>query len=234
MSAAHILFCLPNAGGFASTYLTWGVALKPRVRIRPVSLPGRERLHHLAPCRDTDSIVEQILPAIAAELDQPYSIFGHSMGALVAYELTCALRDNGHREPARLFVSAYPPAHVPRRQAPVHDASEAVLLDVVRGFGGTSEDLLASREYVEFMMPMMRADLAVIETYRFTPRPPLTCPVLALAGEDDRIYPPDTLDGWRDLTVGRFDKRVFQGGHFYLHEHRKALLDYLRVELATP
>jgi surfactin synthase thioesterase subunit len=233
VTARQILFCLPNAGGLANIYASWATPLKPHVRVQPVSLPGRERLHHLPHCHDSKTLIAQILPAVTRELTGPYAIFGHSMGALVAYELACALRDAGHGEPTRLIVSAYHAAHAARRKPPIHAASDAILLDNVRSLGGAPEELLASSEYVEFMLPMLRADLAVLETYRFEPRPPLTCPIVAIGGQDDRRYLPDELDGWRELTVGRFEKRVFPGGHFYLVEQRKLFLAYLRELFET-
>jgi surfactin synthase thioesterase subunit len=225
---------LPNAGGFANIYATWATPLKPHVRVHPVSLPGRERLHQLPLCRDIKSLIEQILPPVTRELDGPYAIFGHSMGALVGFELACALRDAGFGEPTRLVVSAYHSAHVSRRHPPIRDASDAIVLDQVRSLGGAPEELLASAEYLAMMLPMLRADLAVIETYRFEPRPPLTCPVVAVGGQDDQAYLPEELDGWRDLTVGRFERKLFPGGHFYLVPQRKLLLEYLRPQLEGP
>ena len=159
-------------------------------------------------------------------------MFGHSMGALVAFELTHALRQAGHPEPTRVILSGYPAATTPRRQAAISAASEAVVIEAVRGFGGVPDDLLANRDYLDFMVPLVRADLSVIETYRYTTRPPLTCPVVAVGGEDDATCLLEELEGWRDQTTGSFNLRRFAGGHFHLFERRQPFLDYLRDTLA--
>ena len=227
-----LLLCLPAAGGGASIYTRWSAVLAPTVGVRPVTLPGRERLISEAPLRDCATLIDRLLPDVASQLDRPYAIFGHSMGALVAFELTHALRQAGHPEPTCLVLSGYPAVTIPRRGPAIHDASEDVVIDALRGFGGVPNEVLAIRDYRDYMLPLARADLAVIETYRYTPRPHLTCPVFAVGGEHDRTCPPEELEAWRDQTTGAFNRRLFPGGHFYLFEGPQ-FLEFLRTTLAS-
>ena len=229
----QILFCLPSAGAGSNIYSTWSAALAPRVRIRPVTLPGRERLFSEPPLRDCASLIARLVPDIASQIDRPYAMFGHSMGALVCFELAYALRQAGHPEPACLVLSGYPAPQVPRRRPPLHEAPDDQIMAMVRHSGGVPDDLLANRDYCDFLLPVMRADLAVVETYRYTPRPPLSCPMIAVGGDDDDVCPREELEPWRELTTGPFRLRIFPGRHFHLFEQRQPFLDFLRETLSS-
>lgn len=231
-STIPLLFCLPCAGGGANIYSTWSTALALTARVRPVSLPGREKLIGESPLRDCSSLIARLLPDITPQLDRPYAIFGHSMGALVGFELACALREAGYPEPTCLLLSGYPAATFIRPQTKIHEAPEDVVIEAIRGFGGVPDELLNSDQYRDFMLPLMRADLAVIETYHYTPRPPLTCPVVVVGGEQDQVCLPEQLDGWRAHTTGRYSRRLFPGGHFHMFEQRERFVDFLRQTLA--
>ncbi|CAN5561050.1 alpha/beta fold hydrolase [soil metagenome] len=228
---SQLLFCFPNGGGTSSVYAGWTAALLPAFRVRRVVLPGRETLADEAPLTGCGELVARLLSDLVPHVSQPYAIFGHSMGALVGYEIACALRDAGHPEPTSLVVSACPAPGVPRRARQYHAESEEALVDLVRTMGGVPEEILASREYLDFMLPLLRADLQVLETYQFTPRSALSCPIVVLGGQADPICVPGNLDAWHSLTTGPCQTHLLPGGHFYLFEQRQAFLDVLQKQL---
>jgi medium-chain acyl-[acyl-carrier-protein] hydrolase len=228
------LFCLPYVGGAASVYESWRGGLGDDVEVCPVELPGHQtRLRERALTR-VDALVDALASALTAELDVPYALFGHSLGSLVAFELARELRRRGADEPRALFVSGGPAPRLPRVHPPVHDASEAEVVDRLRSLGGLPDEVLAEPELLRHFLPTIRADFAVFETYSFTPEPPLSCPVVAFTGREDVDVPPARVEPWSAESTGRFEHHVLPGGHFFVHTARTALLDLVRGELTGP
>ena len=226
------LFCLPFAGGGASTYAAWPALFPDGVEVCPVELPGRLTRWSEKPFDRADPLVEALATALAGELDGPYALFGHSMGALLAFELARTLRRRGAAEPQVLFVSGGPAPHLPRRWEQIHDQPDDVVVARLRDLGAVPEDVYAEPELLELLMPTIRADFSVVETHVHRPEPPLGCPVVAFAGAEDREVPPDQVAPWHQHTTGSFTRQVLPGGHFFLHNARTALLDTVRAALA--
>jgi medium-chain acyl-[acyl-carrier-protein] hydrolase len=226
------LFCFPYAGGSAAIYRQWPQQLPPTIEVLPAHLPGRQgRLRESPPTR-IDPLVEGIADAIRPLLDIPYAFFGHSMGATVAYELARTLRGAGAGEPAHLFVSGRRPPHVQSTEAPTYNLPDAELIEEVRRLEGTPPEVLDHPELMQLLLPLLRADFEVIETYSYTPGPPLTCPVTAFGGLRDAELGREQLEGWREHTTGRFAVKMFEGGHFFIHEAARPLLDTIARELS--
>ena len=226
------LFCLPFAGGGASTYAAWPALFPDGVEVCPVELPGRLTRWSEKPFDRAEPLVEALATALAGELDGPYALFGHSMGALLAFELARTLRRRGAAEPQVLFVSGGPAPHLPRRWEQIHDQPDDVVVARLRDLGAVPEDVYAEPELLELLMPTIRADFSVVETHVHRPEPPLGCPVVAFAGAEDREVPPDQVAPWHQHTTGSFTRQVLPGGHFFLHNARTALLDTVRAALA--
>ncbi|MCB2263327.1 MAG: hypothetical protein LGR52_10405 [Candidatus Thiosymbion ectosymbiont of Robbea hypermnestra] len=157
-------------------------------------------------------------------MDLPFAFFGHSMGALLAFELARELRRQGKREPFCLMVSGYRAPQLPLSNAPLHKLSEPALIDALRHYGGTPEVVLAHEELMEIFIPVIRADFAIDETYVHVPEPPLGCPIHVFGGEADHMVAKDELDAWRQQTSGAFVLHRFPRGHFYLNEFQGTLL----------
>lgn len=226
------LFCLPHTGGGAALYRTWAERLAPAVDVVSIRLPGRENRFRETPYRRLDDLVDALARAVEPLLDRPYAWFGHSMGALIAYEVSRTLRDRGLRGPGRLLVSGRRAPHLPSRQPRVHDALTPDLVAHLRELNGTPAEVLDSTAALSLLLPMVRADFAVSETYRWRPRRPLDCPVLVLGGRADALTTPAELAGWREYSTAGCEVRTFDGGHFYLHEEaHEQVLSALAAEL---
>ncbi len=221
------LFCLPHAGAGASAYRHWPELLAPEVEVLPVQLPGREGRHSESLSRSVFELADALAEPLGDRAGSEFSLFGHSMGALLGYELAHALTARG-RPPAHLFVSGLGAPHLPLARPPVHDLPDEELLSVITQLEGTTAEILASPELVQLLLPVFRADLAVCETYQHPGRPPLPVPITALGGRDDRSVSVDRLLAWQSLTSASFRLAVFAGGHFYLHGALDELIEVFK------
>lgn len=222
------LFCFPCAGGGASAYRTWRAELPSGIELCPILLPGRERRYRERPFDSLDHLVVALADALTPRLEEPepYAFFGHSMGGLLAFELTRELRRRRVTAPRHLFLAGITPPK-PRTLVRLrHRLTDAALLDELRRFGGTPARLLDEPEIAQLLLPTLRADFAVIETYHARVEAPLPVPIAAFAGSADPEAPADAMAGWRDQTDAGFQLTTFAGDHFFLHggSVRRALI----------
>lgn len=221
------LFCFPHAGGTAAVFTPWARALADRpVEVAAARPPGRNGVHGEAPSTNLADLVDGFAGAIAARADRPFALFGHSLGALVAFEVARALRDRGGPMPLHLFVSGASAPQNPARMAPLRfiEGDTAFLEAVAAQYGGVPKIVLEQADLRAAVVPALRADLAFTETYVYRPAPPLACPIAAYAGSEDPIVPAEWLTQWREQTTGAFSCRLFDGHHFYLNRARDVLL----------
>jgi len=218
------LFCLPHAGGCASAYFPWSRALPPFVNLWAVQLPGREGRIAEPAMTSAGRLSAQIVEAITPLLGERFALFGHSMGALLAFEIARGLRDRRLPAPVALFLSGCG-APKPRPAAnPIHLLPDDGFLAEVRRLGGTPPTVLADAEMMSLVLPRLRADIQLYESYSFSGGPALAVPISAFGGLDDVESPRDELAGWARLTTGAFSLQLFPGDHFYLNSQRAALL----------
>lgn len=227
------LFCLPFAGGGASIYRLWSDGLPASIEVCPIQLPGREDRYREAAFTSVVGLSSALARETAPYLDKPYAIFGHSMGALVAFELAHALDRAGLPAPAGLFLAAYPAPHVSQARPPIHHLPDAEFVDEMRRMQGTPEAVLQNADLMAFMLPILRADFEACDTYTVANRPPLACPVVVYGGDADHEVDRRALDEWRGITTGPFDVRVFPGTHFFVQSQRDELLADLAGRLAA-
>lgn len=218
------LFCFPYAGGGTSVYGNWGQHLSDDVSLFGVQLPGRERRFREAPLDRAVEVVDRLCQEIIPFLDCPCVFFGHSIGALLAYELTCRLQEQNRPLPAHLIVSGKAAPHRPRSASPIHQLPDDEFIAELRTYAGTPEEVLRDRELMRLLLPTLRADFALAETYEFTSRAPLRCPITALGGQGDPWVCEDDLTAWRMLAAETFEWKLFDGDHFFLHDGREALV----------
>ncbi|ATB47934.1 thioesterase II family protein [Corallococcus macrosporus] len=224
------LFCLPHAGGSASLFRTWQAELGQDLEVCPVQLPGRENRLREAPLRTLPEVIAPLVEVVAKHADKPFALFGHSMGALLAYELTRALRERGLPAPLHLFVASYRAPHTLQAHTPATathdiDASEARRLGESRAVSGEMAE-----ELLTLMRATMLADTAVCEGYTWKQGPALTCPLSAFRGFDDYV-PDDATEAWRQLSSGPFASQTFLGDHFFLRQTPRGLLQNIRRSL---
>lgn len=218
------LYCFPHTGGAPGEYARWSDDL-PGVRVRALRPPGRgSRLYE--PSYDRmEELVDAIVSAVVFEY--PFVFFGHSLGALMAFEVARSLRDHGKPLPERLIASACPaPQLICARPAPRHLLPDHELLaEIERESGPLPAEVRNDPQLLKISLTSIRADLKMLETYAYRPGDPFGYPINALAGADDRISV--SMAGWRDHTTGHFDLRIFTGGHFYFRQCRDEVLTYM-------
>lgn len=233
LNAGHQLFCIPYAGAGASIYRAWPGALRNAAEVWPVHLPGRERRLSEPPAATIQNLATLTARGIAAHFDRPFVLFGHSMGALISYEVARALRHLGLRQPDALLVSGYGGPHLPDTRSPIHSLPDAAFKDAVVALDGTPQDVIENIELMELLLPLLRADFKLVETYEHGSEAPLDVPIFVYAGSNDRDTPQEALDGWVHSTSRPVSITLFDGGHWYLRDHATALVDQIRRDLQT-
>ncbi|MFI6846261.1 thioesterase domain-containing protein [Kitasatospora sp. NBC_00085] len=228
------LFCFAHAGGGPTLFRSWQREFGQDVDIRPILLPGREARAREQPFRRMTDIIGPMCDGLLPSLDRPFALFGHSLGAVLAYEAAREFAARGWGEPRHLVVSARRAPHLPSRRARLHDLPQDQFTAAVAGMGGTPAEVLAHPGLLNAFAPGLRADFEVNETYTPLPGGLLACPVSAVVGRSDSEVDPDEMAGWRDTTRGGFDLRVVDGGHFYLKEDPGELLALIRERLGVP
>lgn len=228
------LFCLPHAGSGASGYWEWAALLAPNVDVVPIELPGRESRYKELPRRSAFDLTAELIGPLSDRAGNDFALFGHSMGALVAYELARALV--ARRTPPRhLFVSGLAAPHLGPSRRNVHLLPEPDLLAVMEELEGTSPEVLAHPELVQLLLPVLRADFEVCETYRHPHDAALPVPITVLGGLRDPSVSVREMRAWQDLTSAGFEAELFPGGHFYLHRVRDEVIAVLLARLSrTP
>jgi medium-chain acyl-[acyl-carrier-protein] hydrolase len=225
------LLCFPHAGGGASSFRAWAGLLGPEIEVCAVQPPGREERIREAPITSLCELVLALVQQTAAVRAAPYALFGHSVGALVAFELARALRRRGQPLPVHLFVSGAVGPHVPDTDPPLGCCSDAELLARLRHHRGTPSAILEHPELMELLLPTLRADLSLRDGYRHESELPLDVPITALGGLDDPDVSHDGLQAWREHTRARFAVRDFPGGHFFVRTARASVLSAIESEL---
>jgi len=226
--AEVLMFCLPYAGGSAATFRRFA-ALTQRldVEVRAVELPGHGRRIGEPPA----FVVADVADVVSAVIDRPYILFGHSLGARLAFEVARHLRDGGAPEPLRLFVSGSPGPRLPRVGMGDAALPDDEFIARIEAMGGTPAAVLGDAELREMFLPVMRADFAWGDTYQYRSGRLLDCPVTAFAGAADPEAPVDQVATWALETTGPYRTQVLAGGHFFLHEQFDALADALVSDL---
>jgi medium-chain acyl-[acyl-carrier-protein] hydrolase len=214
------LICLPHAGAGASTYFPWASRLvSAGIELRAVQYPGREDRICETPVGEWRQMVAALADGWSAlSAQDECALFGHSMGAMLAYELALELRRRGGAENlVRIFVSGRNPPHLPRTAEPVHHLPEdRFLTEFTRRYRtGFPAELLADREIMALLSPILRADCRVVETYSWMPRAALNVPLTVFGGDSDPWTSPEALAEWTSYTTSDFARRMFAGDHYF-------------------
>ncbi|HHP7244069.1 MAG TPA: thioesterase II family protein [Elainellaceae cyanobacterium] len=225
------LFCFPYAGGSAFTFRGWADQLPATVELCPIELPGRGLRMRENPFTRMLPLVRAIAPFLLPYLDKPFAFFGHSMGALVSFELARLLRRTYGRNPSHLFVSGRRAPQVPDLDPPIHTLPNSEFLQELSRLNGTPEAVLQNHELMQLLMPTLRADFAVLETYAYIPELTLDCPITAFGGLHDPEVCCKILEAWREQTCTAFSLEMFPGDHFFLHTAQSLLMQSLSQTL---
>jgi medium-chain acyl-[acyl-carrier-protein] hydrolase len=184
-------------------------------------------------CTESEEMIEQMADGLSQHLDKPYAIFGHSMGALLAFELAQRLQATALRRPSYLFLSGRMAAQLPWKLRLHELPDDEFIAELEKRYGGLPQQILQDPQLLEIYLPILRADLTLLGKYRYSKKLPLSCPILATAGKQDSNVSNEALLAWREHTSGEFQTEWLEGGHFYLAgESRKPLLELLSKKLA--
>jgi medium-chain acyl-[acyl-carrier-protein] hydrolase len=218
------LFAIPFAGGNASVFQSWPSLLPEDVEVCAVQFPGRQQRASEPRFTRMPLAVQALETGIAPLRDLPFVIFGNCTGSLAAFELARRLRARAAVEPLALIVSCCRAPQLPDRDAPIHALPDEELLAELNRLGGTPPAIIEHPELRALLLPTLRADFELAETYAYREGPPLGCPIFAFGGTDDRIVAPEELAAWRDQTTGPFSMTMLEGGHYLIETARAELL----------
>ncbi|GAB2934259.1 alpha/beta fold hydrolase [Micromonospora polyrhachis] len=233
VDASTRLFCFPYAGGNAAAFLPWQPLLGPDVELWVAQLPGRGTRLFETPLPDLDELVARLADVVGEHTDRPYVLFGHSLGALVAFEVARALRRAGLPPPCGLWVAGAEGPQTRVIDQRLHNLPDAELVNALRDYGGTSTELLDDPEMMALLLPGLRADLAVDECYDYRTEPRLELPIHLLLGSRDPHVDRERAEGWSRESNQRIHRHVFPGEHFFLFPHQATITALLATALAT-
>ncbi len=227
------LFCLPYAGGGASMFRTWPAHLPSDIEVWAIRLPGRENRLSESPFTHLSPLLQTLIDVLRPHLNIPFALFGHSMGATISFELARRLRREKLTGPVHLFISGRQAPQMPRSMPIIHHLPRTEFIDELRVYQGIPEVVFQEAELMELLLPVIRADFTLVETYVHTAEDTLTCPISAFAGQEDETTPIDEVDLWRTQTSGRFTMRVYPGDHFFLRDVETSLLQAITHDLTA-
>ena len=228
---AHRLICFTHAGGAASIYRDWGSKLPSSIEVHAFQFPGHGHRLSEPLFRRVQPLVEYVAEELRPHLEGSFAFFGHSMGAIISFELAHLLRRENKPGPSHLFLSGRPSPHLTAKEAPTFDLPETEFIAELRRMQGTPNEVLEHPELMAVLTPILRADLEICQTYEYQPRPPLDCPITAFGGLQDEEVSRQQLEGWRDYTTSSCAVRMFPGNHFFLHSSSSVLLRMIAQDL---
>ncbi len=227
------LFCFPYAGGSAAAFRGWQQAFPASVQVVPVQPPGRgERLSEPA-FKHLPEMIQALGPALYPYLKKPFAFFGHSMGGLILLELTRWLRRTGGPMPVHLFVAGRRAPQLPYDEPLSYNLPEPEFIERLRQLNGTPQEVLDHPELMQLMVPLLRADFGVCETYQYKSEPPLNIPLTVFGGVDDVEVSKEKLEPWRAHTTSSFWLHRFPGDHFFIHSAQNQISRVITESLAT-
>lgn len=235
MNARTTLFCLPYAGGSALTvFRSWARKLPDTIDLRPLELPGRGgRLRE--PLIDRwENMLDDVLAMVRRQAGSGQcALYGHSLGALLAFECARRLRRDGGPEAVELFVSGHRAPHLPRSVPPMYDLPRAEFIERLRDYDATPEVVLQDAELMDLFEPILRADFTLSECYAFADDGQLDCPIVVFGGRDDPHAELASLYAWERHTTARCPVRVYPGGHFFIKQFESDIVEVVATELTV-
>lgn len=226
-------FCLPYAGGNARLFQSWSQHLPASVEVCALELPGHGVRLTEPPLSNMNEMLDAIAHVIQPLCDRPFVLFGHSMGALISFELARYCRRHGLPMPAHLYVSGHRAPQLPDPEPPVHTLPDAAFREKLTRLQGTAPEVLANDEFMALLLPVLRADFALCENYAYNAEPPLPCPITAFGGSRDPSTQRGRLRAWRSQTQAKFTPHVLPGHHFFIHSAEASLLQQLNLSLTA-
>jgi surfactin synthase thioesterase subunit len=230
-SASLRLLCFPFAGGGAQSFRPWLAQLPSGVELCAAQLPGREMRLRETPFSDVRVLVRAMLPELMTHTDKPFVLYGHSMGALIAYETARLMQEEHAISPVRLIVSGRVAPHFALARPPINKLPQDQFIAGLKRLNGTPREILEDNDLINLIGPMLRADLAIHEEYVHEPGPRLACDIVAFGGLCDTEAGRGGLNAWQDMTAGPVTLRMLPGDHFFIQTAQSLFLRMLSIEL---
>ncbi|BAP43366.1 thioesterase [Pseudomonas sp. StFLB209] len=226
------LFCLPYSGASAMVYSRWRRKLPEWLSVQPVELPGRGARLGEPLQTDMQALARQLVKELIPRINGPYALFGHSLGALLAFEMAHALREFGAPEPVSLFASgtAAPSQRDDYAKGFADPKTDDELKTELRELNGTPQEVLDNDELMALTLPILRADFRLCGIYEYRQRPRLSCPVHVLGGKEDKATQ-EQLIAWQLESSANFSLEMLPGKHFFIREQEAKVLRILRSSL---
>jgi medium-chain acyl-[acyl-carrier-protein] hydrolase len=224
------IFLFPYAGSGPAVFSKWTAEFPSTIEAQIVHYPGRGSRYNEAPIKSLAFFVESLAQAIQPLLDKPFAFFGHSMGGMIAFELAHYLRQRGHSQPSALFISACAAPQVPKFHPPIHTLPDDEFLKSLKELNGMPSEISHDIELINTLLPVLRADFELIETYQHVPGKPLECPILAFSGLDDPRISREQLEVWALHTSAKFESKYYAGDHFFINMARTAIIEKITSE----
>lgn len=224
------LFCFPYAGGNSLVFRNWMRFFGSDVEVLSLQMPGRGHRLYEPPFVRMELLVDALEAAIAKYLDKPIVFFGHSMGALISFELAHRLYKR-QRRLEHLFVSGRRAPHLADCTRATFNLPQPEFVKELQRLKGTPVEILQNEETLNFMLPLIRSDFELVQTYQYTPRGPLPCCITAFGGMADEDIPQEDIEAWQQHSQGKFNFRMFPGDHFFLQQEEQMLLSLVASEL---
>lgn len=227
------LVCLPYAGGGATAvFRGWTNRFAPLAEPCPLELPGRGARLREVPSRRIHDLAVALAASLEAHRGEPLAFLGHSLGALLAFEVVREMRRRGAPPPRHLFVSSRRGPRISEPDGAIHGMPDgAFLAEVQRRYDAIPAEVLREPDLMQLLLPTLRADFEMLETYKYSEEEPLECPITAIGGREDSLVPREALEAWRLETRGTFRLRQFPGGHFYFRAADDGLAELVRRTL---
>lgn len=228
------LLCFAHAGGSALVFRTWREKLPWAIQTCAVQLPGRERRLNESFITRMPRLIDELSQALAPLLQGRIVLVGHSLGAKIAFEFARRLRyEFANAEVVHLFVSGSQAPHLRSTEMPIYNLPEETFLERLRQFGGTPREVLANAEVMNLLVPRLRSDFELGDTYTCERTEPLHCPITVWGGESDELVPRASLEAWQEHTTAGLQVRVLRGSHFAFYEQEAEIIAAIRQRLAT-
>jgi medium-chain acyl-[acyl-carrier-protein] hydrolase len=225
------IVCFPFAGGDASFYQNWATEIKADVQIISIQFPGRANRFLESPYTNLNDLIVELIKNWECFIETPYVLFGHSLGGLAIYELTRILNENNQMQPLHLFISGCKAPHLLKNKERYLLPKQA-FIEMIKEMDGTPKEIVENQEMMDLLVPMLRADFQLIETYTHQEKHKrIRLPITLMGGTEDPEVGMEDLEAWKSVIEGPCKLQLFQGGHFFLKDSEKEFFDFINTEI---
>lgn len=223
------LFCFHHSGGGASAYYPWLEFLSPSIELIAIQLPGRENRFNEPLNNNLKNIIDQLSDGFRIYKDKPFFVFGHSLGGLLSFEFIKSIQELYSICPRHIIVSATKAPHLPFRMKHLSKLSDGALKEELKVYDGLDERILHHDELLKLFLPIIRSDFSIYENHNYSNSKPFPCDILALFGKHDHTVTQEEILAWAAYTTGKFEHLSFPGGHFFIKNHQKRILQIINT-----